>query len=121
MTFSVLSFALPTEIAACYGSDMSEHAINHRFRKLRAEVVIIQEARKLGLDMKDLLFEGDLPTTQGAVDRGGTLDPINLTSSFDSVTPSPAIVILPFVQSLKAWLTLCNSYRHRQVLWPVDR
>ncbi|KAF4120234.1 hypothetical protein GMORB2_3361 [Geosmithia morbida] len=34
------------EIAACYGSDMTDAALNHRFRRLRAEAVIISEGRK---------------------------------------------------------------------------
>ncbi|KEY65467.1 hypothetical protein S7711_08307 [Stachybotrys chartarum IBT 7711] len=55
------------EITACYGSDMTEHALNHRFRRLRAHCSIIREGRKEGLDMKDLLL--DLPDKQEAVDK----------------------------------------------------
>lgn len=58
------------EITACYGSDMTEHALNHRFRRLRAHCTIIREGRKEGLDMKDLLL--DLPDKQEAVDKNST-------------------------------------------------
>ncbi|POR35038.1 Uncharacterized protein TPAR_04779 [Tolypocladium paradoxum] len=57
------------EIAACYGSDMTEHALNHRFRRLRAQATIIRMARLEGRDMKDMLTYEDLPTTQEAVDK----------------------------------------------------
>ncbi|PNY26084.1 Uncharacterized protein TCAP_03981 [Tolypocladium capitatum] len=57
------------EIMACYGSDMTEHALNHRFRRLRVQAVIIRGARSEGRDMKDMLTSEDLPTTQEAVDR----------------------------------------------------
>jgi hypothetical protein len=57
---------------------MSENALNHRFRRLRAEAVIIHEGRKQGIDMKALPFEGDLPATQGAVDKESTLGLISL-------------------------------------------
>ncbi|KAF4336187.1 hypothetical protein FBEOM_9949 [Fusarium beomiforme] len=58
------------EIAACYGSDMTDHALNHRFRKVRATVSIIHEAREQGLDVKDLTTDENLlPNTQGAIDK----------------------------------------------------
>ncbi|KOS19767.1 hypothetical protein ESCO_000575 [Escovopsis weberi] len=58
------------EIVACYGSDMTEHALNHRFRRLRAQAVIIREGRKTGLDIKDMIADGDkLPSTQDAIDK----------------------------------------------------
>ncbi|RKK76903.1 hypothetical protein BFJ69_g6635 [Fusarium oxysporum] len=58
------------EIAACYGSDMTDHALNHRFRKVRATVSIIHAAREQGLDVKDLTTDENLlPTTQGAIDK----------------------------------------------------
>ncbi|PHH69018.1 hypothetical protein CDD83_5860 [Cordyceps sp. RAO-2017] len=56
------------EIASCYGSDMTEHALNHRFRRLRAQATLIREARQRGLDMKDLVGVDELPTTQDAID-----------------------------------------------------
>ncbi|EGX91462.1 hypothetical protein CCM_05620 [Cordyceps militaris CM01] len=58
------------EIAACYGSDMSEHALNHRFRYIRAQSEIIMAGRKAKLDVKDLTTdESSLPKTVGAVDK----------------------------------------------------
>ncbi|RCI08617.1 hypothetical protein L249_4865 [Ophiocordyceps polyrhachis-furcata BCC 54312] len=57
------------EIAACIGSDISEHAVNHRFRPIRAQAAIIREARAQGLDIKDLLSQDELPATQEAIDK----------------------------------------------------
>ncbi|KAL7797520.1 hypothetical protein V8C37DRAFT_399683 [Trichoderma ceciliae] len=57
------------EIAACYGSDMTEHALNHRFRRLRAQSVIVREGRSQGFDIKDLRQDGDLPATKEAVEK----------------------------------------------------
>ncbi|KAH6892160.1 hypothetical protein B0T10DRAFT_457878 [Thelonectria olida] len=58
------------EISACYGSDMTEHALNHRFRKLRAQAVLIQDARRSRLDMKNMTTdESVLPQTQDKIDR----------------------------------------------------
>ncbi|KAH7188616.1 uncharacterized protein B0J16DRAFT_97879 [Fusarium flagelliforme] len=58
------------EIAACYGSDMTEHALNHRFRKVRASVEIIHTARAQGRDMKGLSTDENLlPSTQAAIDK----------------------------------------------------
>ncbi|KAG6000805.1 hypothetical protein E4U21_005003 [Claviceps maximensis] len=57
-------------IAACYGSDMSEHALNHRFRKIRAQSLVIKLGRERGFDMRDLCAdETQLPLTQEAVDQ----------------------------------------------------
>ncbi|KAK1243579.1 hypothetical protein MKX08_001717 [Trichoderma sp. CBMAI-0020] len=56
------------EIVACYGSDMTEHALNHRFRRLKAQVVIVREGRSKGLDPKNIHADGDLPATIDAVD-----------------------------------------------------
>ncbi|RSM10977.1 hypothetical protein CEP52_003229 [Fusarium oligoseptatum] len=58
------------EIVACYGSDMTEHALNHRFRRVRAQASIISEARARKLDIKELSTdENILPSTQGAIDK----------------------------------------------------
>ncbi|KAM3509944.1 hypothetical protein MY10362_000287 [Beauveria mimosiformis] len=58
------------EIAACYGSDMTEHALNHRFRHIRAQTEVILEGRKVNLDVKNLTTdESSLPKTVGAVDK----------------------------------------------------
>ncbi|KAG5975718.1 hypothetical protein E4U55_007593 [Claviceps digitariae] len=57
-------------IVACYGSDMSEHALNHRFRKIRAQSLVIKLGRERGFDMRDLCVdENKLPSTQEAVDQ----------------------------------------------------
>ncbi|KAL7925318.1 hypothetical protein ACQKWADRAFT_219196 [Trichoderma austrokoningii] len=56
------------EIVACYGSDMTEHALNHRFRRLRAHVAIVREGRGKGLDPKNIAADADLPNTIDAVD-----------------------------------------------------
>ncbi|PTB62845.1 hypothetical protein BBK36DRAFT_1172137 [Trichoderma citrinoviride] len=69
------------EIAACYGSDMSEHALNHRFRRLRAQAIIVREGRKEGFDMKDMIPDGDLPATQEAVEKN------NIAKYFGESTP----------------------------------
>lgn len=50
---------------------MTGNALNHRFRHLKAEALIIDEGRKQGFDMKNLAFEGNLPATQSAVDING--------------------------------------------------
>ncbi|KAK7427923.1 hypothetical protein QQZ08_005536 [Neonectria magnoliae] len=56
------------EIAACYGSDMTDNALNHRFRRLRAQAIIIRDGRAIGLDMKDLSTDDNLlPKTQETV------------------------------------------------------
>ncbi|KAM5342632.1 hypothetical protein ACJ41O_013598 [Fusarium nematophilum] len=58
------------EIVACYGSDMTEHALNHRFRRVRAQANIIQVGREQGLDIKDLTTdENVLPGTQGSIEK----------------------------------------------------
>ncbi|KAK2603705.1 hypothetical protein QQS21_004081 [Conoideocrella luteorostrata] len=58
------------EIALCYGSDMTEHALNHRFRKIRAHGSIIKLAREEGYDMRSLsVDENSLPSTKEAVDK----------------------------------------------------
>ncbi|KAM4056077.1 hypothetical protein HRG_002999 [Hirsutella rhossiliensis] len=69
------------EISACYGSDMTEHALNHRFRRLRAQALIIHEARAAGLDMKDMMAPDDLPNTKEAVDKN------NIAKYFGQSTP----------------------------------
>ncbi|KAF7546460.1 hypothetical protein G7046_g9291 [Stylonectria norvegica] len=70
------------EIAACYGSDMSEHALNHRFRRLRAQAIIVRDGRALGFDMKDLVTEDNaLPKTQETVEKN------NIAKYFGQSTP----------------------------------
>lgn len=52
---------------------MTEHALNHRFRRVRAQASIISEARARGLDIKELSTdENILPATQGAIDKNST-------------------------------------------------
>ncbi|KAF4449985.1 hypothetical protein F53441_6833 [Fusarium austroafricanum] len=47
-----------------------DHALNHRFRKVRATVNIIHKAREQGFDVKDLTTDENLlPSTQGAIDN----------------------------------------------------
>ncbi|PFH55438.1 hypothetical protein XA68_18311 [Ophiocordyceps unilateralis] len=69
------------EIVACYGSDMTEHALNHRFRRLRAQAAIIREARSQGFDSKDMVVSDHLPTTQDAIDKN------NIAKYFGQSTP----------------------------------
>ncbi|KAH7166169.1 hypothetical protein EDB81DRAFT_878519 [Dactylonectria macrodidyma] len=58
------------EIAACYGTDMTDHALNHRFRRLRAQAIVIKLGRAQKLDMKDLSTDDNfLPKTQETVER----------------------------------------------------
>ncbi|KAM0435162.1 hypothetical protein ACHAPT_003252 [Fusarium lateritium] len=58
------------EIVSCYGSDMTENALNHRFRRMRAQASLITEARARELDMKELSTdESILPAIQGAIDK----------------------------------------------------
>lgn len=52
---------------------MTEHALNHRFRRLRAQCVIVREGRRQGFDMKDMRQDGDLPATQEAVAKNSML------------------------------------------------
>ncbi|KAM3564696.1 hypothetical protein ARSEF4850_001725 [Beauveria asiatica] len=50
--------------------DMTEHALNHRFRHIRAQTEVILEGRKANLDVKNLTTdESSLPKTVGAVDK----------------------------------------------------
>lgn len=51
---------------------MTEHALNHRFRRLRAQAAIIREARAEGIDMKNMMPPDDLPNTKEAVDTNST-------------------------------------------------
>lgn len=56
---------------------MTEHALNHRFRRLRAQAIIVREGRQQGFDMRDMFVEeGSLPTTQESVDKQSMLDPL---------------------------------------------
>ncbi|KAJ6438621.1 ubiquitin C-terminal hydrolase family protein [Purpureocillium lavendulum] len=57
------------DIVVCYGSDMTDHALNHRFRRFRAQAIIVREARRLGYDMKDMMPPDDLPDAQDRVDK----------------------------------------------------
>lgn len=66
---------------------MSEHALNHRFRRLRAQAVIIREGRKEGFDMKDIIPDGDLPVTQEAVEKNSM--PLNLELLLLALTAIP--------------------------------
>ncbi|CAI6100395.1 hypothetical protein V2G26_008255 [Clonostachys chloroleuca] len=68
------------EIVASFGSDMTEDALNHRFRRLRAEAVIIRHGRDAGFDMKHLSVE-DLPKTQATVQKN------NISQYFGQSTP----------------------------------
>ncbi|KAF6841644.1 hypothetical protein CPLU01_00316 [Colletotrichum plurivorum] len=47
------------EIVKHYGSDMTEHALNHRFRAIKAHVKVVQDAVAQGIDCVDI--PGDLP------------------------------------------------------------
>ncbi|KAK8141376.1 hypothetical protein G3M48_000169 [Beauveria asiatica] len=55
----------------CDGAaDMTEHALNHRFRHIRAQTEVILKGRKANLDVKNLTTdESSLPKTVGAVDK----------------------------------------------------
>lgn len=64
------------DIAACFGSDMTEDALNHRFRRLRAESTIVREGRAAGLDMRDLPVVDSLPKAQREVDTKS--EPVHL-------------------------------------------
>jgi hypothetical protein len=82
---------------------MTDHALNHRFRKVRATVNIINDARAQGLDIKDLTTDENLlPSTQAAIDKNST-------------APNNLIMCL-----FLADLSLTLLHRHRQVLRPVD-
>jgi hypothetical protein len=48
---------------------MTKDALNHRFRRLRAEALIITEARQQGLDMKNLDTGDSLPAAQRDIDK----------------------------------------------------
>ncbi|KAM3427602.1 hypothetical protein NHJ13734_008922 [Beauveria thailandica] len=55
----------------CDGAaDMAEHALNHRFRHVRAQTEVILKGRKANLDVKNLTTDkSSLPKTVGAVDK----------------------------------------------------
>ncbi|PHH71283.1 hypothetical protein CDD80_5392 [Ophiocordyceps camponoti-rufipedis] len=69
------------EIVACFGSDMTEHALNHRFRRLRAQAHIIRDARAQGFDIKNLSVADDLPAKIDDIDRQ------NIAKYFGQSTP----------------------------------
>lgn len=53
---------------------MTEHALNHRFRIIRAQCGIIRDGLAAGFDMKDLPVEpSGNPRTIEAVDKNSTL------------------------------------------------
>ncbi|KAJ3505684.1 hypothetical protein NM208_g16165 [Fusarium decemcellulare] len=80
------------EIVNCYGSDMTEHALNHRFRRVRAAAQIIPLAREQGLDVKDLSTdENILPATQGGIDKNSTI-PSALSPCPLPLCPGPRVV-----------------------------
>lgn len=57
---------------------MTEHALNHRFRRVRAQALVIQEGRKAGFDIKDLATEEKvLPVTQESVDKNSMTTPLD--------------------------------------------
>ncbi|KAJ6781105.1 hypothetical protein PWT90_00686 [Aphanocladium album] len=85
------------EIAACYGSDMTDNALNHRFRLIRAQSEIITVARGANLDMKYLsVDESALPKTVGAIDK-------NSTQSKTFIRPK-AVAKPPFKKNLRSVL-----------------
>ncbi|TWU77599.1 hypothetical protein ED733_007856 [Metarhizium rileyi] len=49
--------------------DMTEHALNHRFRRLKTQALVIRLGREQGLDMRRLAVEDNMPAAQDAVDR----------------------------------------------------
>lgn len=66
---------------------MTEHALNHRFRRLRAQALIVHEARRVGLDIKEMMAPDDLPNTKEAVDKNST--------PFVPLVPFPMPVSVP--------------------------
>lgn len=91
-----LTYLVFLEIVASFGSDITEDALNYRFRRLRAEAVIIRHGRDTGFDMKHLSVE-DLPKTQATVEKNSTqqlnttedsyrvfIDDVELVLTFDS-------------------------------------
>lgn len=82
---------------------MTEHALNHRFRRLRAQALIVHEARAVGLDMKDMMTPDDLPNTKEAVEKNST--------PFSSFLPclSSSILRLIFVSCSQASLVRTNA------------
>ncbi|KAM3447010.1 hypothetical protein MY3296_009133 [Beauveria thailandica] len=58
----------------CDGAaDMAEHALNHRFRHIRAQTDVILKGRKANLDVKNLTTDKScLPKTVCAVDKKST-------------------------------------------------
>ena len=58
---------------------MTEHALNHRFRRVRAQAVVINEARQHGFDIKNLATdEKHLPATQESVDKDSMTAPLEI-------------------------------------------
>lgn len=107
---------------------MTADALNHRFRRIRAEATIIKAARQQDLDMKNLKLGDELPTVQGAVDMDSTSvhSPIPVMHSHTparSSVPKPFAMLAPSsIQSPKTTvLTFAPIHRHCQVLWPIHR
>lgn len=71
---------------------MTEAALNHRFRRLRAEALVITEGRSKGFDMKGLKLGDDMPRIQGDVDKNST--PSCFSQSFDLVTADISSLLL---------------------------
>lgn len=89
---------------------MTENALNHRFRRLRAQSVLIREAAKKNYDMKNLdPDENNLPGTQGEIDLSRT------------TTPSPPIDFFSLFASTPTLLgRLCHELANMFMLSFID-
>ncbi|CEJ81230.1 hypothetical protein VHEMI01370 [[Torrubiella] hemipterigena] len=78
---------------------MTENALNHRFRRLKTQTLIIRKAREQGFDIKDMTCnEAILPIAQDRVDieniamyfesGGNPATALDLTSTTPAATPS---------------------------------
>jgi len=66
----------PAEVAECFGSDITEHAVQHRFRVIRAHAEIVRLGRAAGQDPAFLPAEPmDNPRTIDKVDKRGARPP----------------------------------------------
>lgn len=66
---------------------MTENALNHRFRRLKTQTLIIRKAREQGFDIKDMTCnEAILPIAQDRVDIEST--PL----SYHSISPTSHVI-----------------------------
>src|SRR5262245_56080582 len=77
------------EIQKCYGSDMTEVALQHRFRPLKTQAQIVRLGLQVGLDPAGLTHEDSaLPRDQNKIDK----DSMPAWNRLPPILSSPTLV-----------------------------